>query len=139
LDRIEEPSTPLIDHIDRQPTFSPPAPPHLHFHQNKKLLQIKEYNKILKPTLDRISLFFIKMSETKIWAEDSQYDPLWEWFNRLQDITLELDEVRHKLTSKEWRLLKSACKRLNKVDFSCPATRVPEICKTLLELNISIP
>jgi len=42
------------------------------------------------------------MSETtKIWAEDSQYDPLWEWFNRLQDITLELDEVEHKLTSKE--------------------------------------
>jgi len=42
------------------------------------------------------------MSETtKIWAEDSQYDPLWEWFNRLQNITLELDEVGHKLTSKE--------------------------------------
>jgi len=78
------------------------------------------------------------MSETKIWAEDSQYDFLWKWFNRLQDITLELDEVGSKLTSKEWRLLKSAYKHLKKVDFSCPATRVLEICKTLLELNISI-
>jgi len=57
----------------------------------------------------------------------------------LQDITLELDEVGHKLTLKEWRFLKSACKHLKKVDFSCPAIRVPEICKTLLELNISIP
>ena len=38
LDRIEQPPTPLIDRIDHQPTFSPPAPPHLHFHQNKKLL-----------------------------------------------------------------------------------------------------
>ena len=93
----------------------------------------------MEPTLDRISPFFIKISETKIWAEDSQYDPQWEWFNRLQDITLELDEVGHKLISKEWRLLEDACKHFKKVDFSCLATRVPEICKTLLELNISIP
>ena len=57
----------------------------------------------------------------------------------MQDITLKLDEVGHKLTSKEWRLLKDTCKYLKKVDFSCPVIRVPEICKTLLELNISIP
>jgi len=52
VDQIEQLPTPLIDCINHQPTFSPPAPPHLHFHQNKKLLQIKEYNKILEPTLD---------------------------------------------------------------------------------------
>ena len=52
LDWIEQPPTPLIDKIDHQPTFSSPAPPHLHFHQNKKLLRIKEYNEILEPTLD---------------------------------------------------------------------------------------
>jgi len=50
-----------------------------------------------------------------------------------------LDEVGHKLTSKEWRLLKGVCKHLKKVNFTCPATRVSEICKTLLDLNISIP
>jgi len=126
LDWIEQPPTPLIDRIDYQPTFLPPALPHLHFHQNKKLLRIKKYNEILEPTLNRISPFFIKISKTRIWAENSQYDPLWEWFNRLQDITLELDEVEYKLTLKEWRLLKSACKHLKKVDFSYPATRVPE-------------
>ena len=71
LDQIEQLPTPLINRIDHQPTFSPPAPPHLHFHQNKKLLWIKEYNKILEPTLDQISPFFIKMSETKIWVENS--------------------------------------------------------------------
>jgi len=38
LDQIEQLPTPLINCIDHQPTFSPPAPPHLHFHQNKKLL-----------------------------------------------------------------------------------------------------
>ena len=115
------------------------CPPELHFRKNKKLLRIKEYKELLEPTLDRISPFFTKMSENKTWAEDPQYDSLWKWFNRLQDIIIELDEIGHKLTAKEWRILKGACKRLKNVDFSKPATRIPEICKALLELNITIP
>jgi len=115
------------------------CPPELHFRKNKKLLRIKKYKELLEPTLDRISPFFTKISENKTWAEDPQYDSLWKWFNRLQDIIIELDEIGHKLTAKEWRILKGACKRLKNVDFSKPATRVPEICKALLELNITIP
>jgi len=49
------------------------------------------------------------MSENKTWAKDLQYDSLWKWFNRLQDIIIELDEIGHKLTAKEWRILKGAC------------------------------
>jgi len=115
------------------------CPPELHFHKNKKLLQIKEYKELLEPTLDRISLLFTKMSENKTWAEDPQYDSLWKWFNQLQDIIIELEEIGHKLTAKEWRILKGTCKRLKNVDFFKPATRVPEICKALLELDITIP
>jgi len=36
-------------------------------------------------------------------------------------------------------MLKDTCKRLRDVDFSKPATKVPEICKAFLELNITIP
>jgi len=36
-------------------------------------------------------------------------------------------------------MLKGACKRLKDVDLSKPATRVLEIFKALLELNITIP
>jgi len=115
------------------------CPPELHFHKNKKLLHIKEYKELLEPTLDHISLFFTKMSENKTWAEDPQYDSLWKWFNQLQDIIIELDEIGHKLIAKEWRILKGACQHLKNVDFSKLATRVPEICKALLELNITIP
>jgi len=115
------------------------CPLELHFCKNKKLLCIKEYKELLKPTLDCISPFFTKMSENKTWAEDSQYNSLWKWFNRLQDIIIELDEIGHKLTAKKWRILKGACKCLKNVDFSKPATRVPKICKALLELNITIP
>jgi len=79
------------------------------------------------------------MSENKTWAENPQYDSVWKWFNRLQDIIIELDEIGHKLIAKEWRVLKDACKRLKNVDFSKLTTRIPEICKALLELNITIP
>jgi len=36
-------------------------------------------------------------------------------------------------------MLKGACKHLKDVDLFKPATRVLEICKALLELNITIP
>ena len=84
------------------------CPPELHFRKNKKLLRIKEYKELLEPTLDHISPFFTKISENKTWTKDPQYDSLWKWFNRLQDIIIELDEIGHKLTAKEWRILKGA-------------------------------
>ena len=114
------------------------CPLELYFCKTKKLLCIKEYKELLEPTLDHISPFFTKMSENKTWAKDPQYDSLWKWFNRLQDVIIELDDIGHKLTAKEWRILKDTYKRLKNVDFSKPATRIPEICKALLELNITI-
>jgi len=114
------------------------CPPELHFRKTKKLLCIKKYKELLEPILDCISPFFTKMSENKTWAEDPQYNSLWKWFNQLQDVIIELDKIGHKLTAKEWRMLKGACKHLKDVDLSKPATRVPEICKALLELNITI-
>ena len=77
--------------------------PDLHFHKTKKLLCIKEYKELLEPTLDRISPFFTKMSEDKFWAENLQYDSLWKWFNRLQDVIIELDKIGHKLICKTSR------------------------------------
>jgi len=79
------------------------------------------------------------MSENKTWAENPQYDSLWKWFNWLQDIIIELDDIGHKLSAKEWRMLKDTCKCLKNIDSSKPASRVPETCKAFLELNITIP
>ena len=115
------------------------CPLELHFHKTKKLLHIKEYKELLEPTLNYILPFFTKMSENKTQAKDLQYDSLWKWFNQLQDVIIELDKIGYKLIAKEWRMLKGTYKCLKDVDFSKPATRVPEIYKALLELNITIP
>ena len=61
------------------------CPPELHFHKTKKLLCIKKYKELLEPTLDQILPFFTKISKSKTWAKDLQYNSLWKWFNWLQD------------------------------------------------------
>jgi len=78
-----------------------PASQNYIFTKKKKLLHIKEYKELLEPTLDCILLFFTKMSEKKIWAKDPQYNPLWKWFNQLQDMIIELDKIGYKLIAKE--------------------------------------
>ena len=115
------------------------APQNYIFKKTKKLLCIKEYKELLEPTLDHILPFFTKMSENKTQAEDPQYNSLWKWFNQLQNVIIELNEISHKLIAKEQRILKGAYKHLKNVDFFKLATRVPEIYKALLELNITIP
>jgi len=57
------------------------CPPELHFHKTKKLLCIKKYKELLEPTLDQISPFFTKISKSKTWTKDPQYNSLWKWFN----------------------------------------------------------
>ena len=41
------------------------------------------------------------MNKNKSWAENSQYNLLWKWFNQLQDVIIELDKIGYKLTAKE--------------------------------------
>jgi len=50
-----------------------------------------------------------------------------------------MEKKNHTITEKEWRLLKGTCKHLRSIDLSELETRVPEICQTLLEINIYIP
>ena len=110
----------------------------VHSSQHGPSVGVYKVNYFVKSSLSS-SLMFTLIQEFVLLSHSKDLRSQQKWFNRLQDFTLELDEVGHKLTSKEQRLLKGACKCLKKVDFSCPATRVSEICKNPLELNISIP
>lgn len=141
-ERLSDPPLPLIERIDYStPTyhFSPPLPTGLHFRQTKKLLRIKEFKNLVEPTLDRISPFFKYIGEERIWAMDERLDPIWVWFKRLEDIVIEMDTIGHNFSNGEWRMIKGACKRLKNVDFTQVATRVSEICNTLLLLDIVLP
>jgi hypothetical protein len=139
VDRLEDSPPPLIQRIEPYIYHSSPIPNNIHFHQTKKLLRIKEFREFVQPTLDVITPFFYKMSGDAKWAGNDHYTPLWTWFYRLEDIVIEMDIIAHGFTAKEWRLLKGACKRIRKVDFSHLSTRIPEICDTLLSLDITLP
>jgi len=136
LDKIPNPLLPLLLKLQIGPRISSLSlpitikPP---FHQTR------DFEEILKPTLDYILLFFNEMRKTKVWRKEQQYCPVWKWFRKLEDKISEVEKEDHMITAKEWRLLKGACKRLRSVDLSKPKTRVPEICQIVLELNIYIP
>jgi len=136
LNKIPDPLPPLPLKLRIGPRISSPPLPipiKLPFHQTR------DFEEILKPTLDYILPFFNEMRKTKVWRKEQQYHPVWEWFRKLEDKISEIEKEDHMITAKEWRLLKGTCKYLRSVDLSEPETRVPEICQTLLELNIYIP
>jgi len=73
-------------------------------------LSTKLYNKLVKadPCWYKVDdLYFsscpleLYFCKNKTWAKDPQYDSLWKWFNQLQVIIIELDEIGHKLIAKE--------------------------------------
>jgi len=144
-------STSLLDRITpcetKLPTFSQPIPTSLHFKQTKKILRIDEFQSIIRPTLNRLEPVFkalqsrvdsLPLPQEKL-VEEELNDPIWEWFNRLQDIEMNFEEIGHKFKNSDWRKLKGACKRISKVSFNNPATRLVDIRKELLSLDITLP
>jgi hypothetical protein len=149
-DRISS-SIPLLDRIipsePKLPTLSPPIPNTLHFKQTKKILRIDEFQNVIRPTLDRLEPVFQALQKRvdslilpqEKSVEEVKNDPIWEWFNRLQVIERDIEEIGHKFTNSDWRKLKGACRRIKNVSFSNLATRLTEIREELLSLDITLP
>ena len=78
--------------ISSPPTPIPIKPP---FHQTR------DFEEILKPTLDYILPFFNEMRKTKVWRKEQQYHLVWEWFRKLEDKILEIEKEDHMITAKE--------------------------------------
>ncbi|KAF9439517.1 hypothetical protein P691DRAFT_769542 [Macrolepiota fuliginosa MF-IS2] len=99
-------------------TPSPPIPTNLRIHKTKYLLRIQEFHKLIQPTMDRLEPVFkaleqrvqdLSLLQEKL-AEEVLNDPLWEWFNQLQVIERDIEEIGHKFKNGDWRKLKGACK-----------------------------
>ncbi|KAJ3577041.1 hypothetical protein NP233_g61 [Leucocoprinus birnbaumii] len=95
VDRLSDPPLPLIQRIEPHPYHIPPPIPNtLHFHQTKKLLRIKEFKELVEPTFDRIRPFFDKLTNEAKWGGgDEHFNPIFDWFYRLEDIVFEMDTI----------------------------------------------
>jgi len=67
----------------------------------------KGLHRNLKTNFRPIVPFFNEMRKRKVKKEDQQYSPIWDWFRKLENKVSKEDQ---KITTKEWRLLKGACK-----------------------------
>ena len=67
-------------------------------------------------------------------------DAAWEWFNKLQDLSIHIEMVGHQWkTNKPWRDLKGLCKRIGKVNMSDFSRRRKEIARELIQINPTVP
>ena len=149
-DRITDPPLPLIECISDSPSdihIPPPIPQKLHFHKSKILNCIKEIFPLLEATKTHLEPLFKKLNEMDCEEEighavkvpKEKRDKLWKWYNCFEDLYENLEELGHKLTQKEWRELKGALKRIGRVSFLELDNRLSEICKELVNLNITFP
>jgi hypothetical protein len=66
-------------------------------------------------------------------------DKVWELKNQFNVYFEELDTRGHKMTNKEWRMLKKAVKMIGEVSFQDLDSNLLSICNALLELEIKFP
>ena len=59
------------------------------------------------------------------------------WGKEFNELWVNLDNRGHKLTNKEWRILKRQLKAIGQISFANLEQRLPEICQEIDALNLS--
>ena len=97
---------------------------------------------MLNPTLDRLQPVFVYLDSEQAYNDiaKTDIDAAWEWFNKLQDLSIHIETVGHQWkTNKPWRDLKGLCKRIGKVNMSDFSRRRKEIARELIQINPTVP
>ena len=143
LDRISEPAPPLIKRIGPPLNTSLVTPPEykslpatLRFRRTKILFRIKEYNELFHATVGRLDPLFEKV-DLGVGISQEVREQMMKMGKDLDSLYQDLEEKGHKLTNKQWRLLKRDLKRIGHVSFEHLSTRLEEICNKLLELELN--
>ena len=153
-DRLAQPPPPLLSRIadnrpleDRIGDYLPemeekyPAV-ELSFKKKFRERRIKEHLSMLNPTLDRLQPVFVYLDSEQAYNDiaKTDIDAAWEWFNKLQDLSIHIETVGHQWkTNKPWRDLKGLCKRIGKVNMSDFSRRRKEIARELIQINPTVP
>ena len=147
---------PLISRIEQPPLeqrLSTPAPEdfvqpdlkNLHFCKTKYLKRLEEVRPIFYAVKDRLVPIQHKLNEedkredqglpTQVNSE--LRDKLWKMLDGLEDCFADYEEKGKKWNNAKWRRLIGALKRFKKVSFENLNERFAEICKELVDLNVT--
>ncbi|KAJ3739624.1 hypothetical protein EV360DRAFT_76828 [Lentinula raphanica] len=151
---VPPPPIPSDLHFQRSPTLaqrleepSQLTPLDTYPKQDAVLKRIKEFEGVLQATKIRLEPVFRELNSEEYKEYNGQAfrisnqdrNSLWGWYNDLEDLYQDLDKRGHQLSNKNWREIKGICTKIGKVNFQSLYTRLPEICKELLDLNIVLP
>ncbi|KAL7279395.1 hypothetical protein ACG7TL_007236 [Trametes sanguinea] len=118
---------PLIDRISDL---------NLHFRKTKILSRIKEFENLFVPTVERLTPLIKKALADDRISEDVKMR-FNVWGKEFNELWVDLDNRGHKLTNKEWRILKRQLKAIGQISFANLEQRLPEICQEIDALNLS--
>lgn len=150
IDRISSPP-PLLESTSTaaRPEYEPPTSPptNLHFRKTKIILRTDEIKPMIAATLDRLDPLFLKLDAIdgledkgmRVRLSEDNRKEIWYWYSELQDLYNDIEEKGRKYSSKHWRQLAGALKRIGKVSFHDLSNRWIEICNELAEMNIRLP
>ncbi|KAL7278564.1 hypothetical protein ACG7TL_007563 [Trametes sanguinea] len=138
IDRISDPSPPLIDRLGPPVALRDykPVPSNLHFWKTKILSRIKEFENLFVPTVERLTPLIKKALADDRISEDVKMR-FNVWGKEFNELWVDLDNRGHKLTNKEWRILKRQLKAIGQISFANLEQRLPEICQEIDALNLS--
>ena len=139
LDRISEPSPPLITRLGpaRPEYVAPPPVPDIHFRKTKILERIKDYNVMFAAAADRLEPLFERVEREGQGLSEDTKAKLKVMGDGFDNLYHGLEEKAHHITNKEWRLIKRDLKKISKVSFSSMGSRFPDICREIAELDLT--
>ena len=152
INRINNPPNPLplLERLGPAPQEYQPPDTHLEqlkFHRTAILLRIQEFAPMLTAVKVRLDPFFDVLRTDDDDNGTPYFTPevrtkLWNWWTPFQELYTEWERVGHKLTNKEFREIRGALKRIEKVyhaPFGTDTAAYVEFGEKLAELNLSFP
>lgn len=128
-----------------EPEIKTPSLEGLHFRKSKYIARVKEVRPVFDTVFQRLDPLFNKLQEEDKREDDGLQarvdrdtrNKLWEMFDTLQELYENFEEDGTHWNAKKWRRLLGALKRFKRVSFESLNDRLPEICKQIVELELT--
>ena len=145
LNRIERPPLELRLTTPAPEDFQQPSLKGMHIPKKKYLARLEEVRPVFDAVKTRLEPIQLKLNEEDkredqglpTRTDSDLRDKLWAMLNDLEDCYEDYEEKGRKWTHAKWRRLLGALKRFKKVSFENLNERFEEICKELVDLDVT--